>query len=39
MKRLFALILAFALLATLCACGGKKAGGRGKYPTCGRGRD
>ncbi len=27
MKRLFALILVFALLATLCACGGKKAEG------------
>lgn len=27
MKRIFALILAFALLATLCACGGKKAEG------------
>ena len=27
MKRIFALILVFALLATLCACGGKKAEG------------
>ncbi len=27
MKRIFALILAFALLATLCACGGKKDDG------------
>ena len=39
MKRIFALVLAFALLATLCACGGKKAEGAVKYPTCRRGRD